>query len=185
MWTESQKSKVAKKEEAERRKIAKLRKQTAMAELTTDVTGVAMMTAYKQLGVFSAPLMALMSINYGIQRIENDFSQKYAKGGIVEEKALSVGVIIKAEGGEAIFSRKATANESVLSGMNKSLSNGDSINEAIAKNLPRANNSGQNKSDMSAMTKMLSGVVDAVKDIKIDVVLHGRLPAISNPSQKG
>jgi len=115
-----------------------------------------------------------MTVNYGIG-MKMISAQKYEQGGIIEgRRHREGGVIIEAEGGEAIFSRKATAgNESVLSGMNKSLSNGATFSEAVAKNAPRAINNGQNQTDMSAMTKMLSGVVDAVKDIKMNVVLQG------------
>lgn len=173
LWIESQKEKATKKEEAEKKKIAKLRKLTNMAELTSNYA-VAMMTAYKQLGVFAPVLMALITANYGLG-MKMISAQKYEQGGIIKGRRHSQGgVIIEAEGGEAIFSRKATSgNEAVLSGMNKSLSNGASFSEAVAKNAPRANNSGQNQADMSAMTKMLSGVVDAVKDIKMNVVLQG------------
>lgn len=173
LWVESQKEKVAKKEEVERKKIAKLRKLTNMSELTSNYA-VAMMTAYKQLGWGAPLLMALMTANYGMG-MKMISSQKYEQGGIIKGRRHSQGgVLIEAEGGEAIFSRKATAgNEATLSGMNKSLSNGASFNEAVAKNAPRANNSGQNQTDMSKMAKMLSGVVDAVKDIKMNVVLQG------------
>ena len=94
-------------------------------------------------------------------------AQKFANGGIVQGRKHSQGgVIIEAEGGEAIFSAKATkGNERVLANMNKSMSNGASLQQAISRVSP-------NTSEANA--GLISGISNAIKNINIGVTLQGQ-----------
>ncbi len=127
LWAEKEKEKLDKQREQKEKKLAFAKKAIAIAETTWN-TIAGIMRLYKDFTWPIATLLAIPLASLGAASIATIEKQKFGKGGkIYGPSHYNNGVDINAEGGEFIFSRKATeGNEHILYMVQEMLKNGRS-----------------------------------------------------------
>lgn len=183
-WVQAEKERVDEQADKERRKYMKKQKMSAIAEAMMN-TAVGVTNVWKKWSDFlpvALPLIALVTAS-GAAQLATINAQKFAAGGLVKHGLIEGrthaqgGELIEVEGGEYVFSTKAVkGNERFLDALHSDLQQ-PSLSTLTAPNTAASANAFTPQvtvyNDNRELKGLLGEVVNSIKDIKVEIAMHG------------
>jgi len=178
-WVQREKEKAEREAEKQRKKVMKQQKMVSIAESTMNTAiGVTNVWAKWAANPAIAAILTALVMGVGTAQIATINAQKFAQGGWVGGKSHAQGgTIIEAEKDEFVYSTKATkGNERFIEYMHNSLKEGAKPAELLASNVLMQQTSQkpvQVVNNNKELVKEMRGIVNSIKDIKVEVAMHG------------
>ncbi|MCK9482249.1 MAG: phage tail tape measure protein [Bacteroidia bacterium] len=178
-WVQREKEKAEREAEKQRKKVMKQQKMVSIAESTMNTAiGVTNVWAKWAANPAIAAILTALVMGVGAAQIATIDAQKFAQGGWVGGKSHAQGgTIIEAEKDEFVYSTKATkGNERFIEYMHNSLKEGAKPAELLASNVLMQQTSQkpvQVVNNNKELVKEMRGIVNSIKDIKVEVAMHG------------
>ncbi len=183
-WVQAEKERVEEQAEKERRKYLKRQKMSSISEAIMN-TAVGVTNVWSKWSAVLPVALALIGLvtASGAAQLATINAQKFATGGLVKHGLIKGrthaqgGELIEVEGGEYVFSTKAVkGNERFLDALHSDLQQ-PSLSALTAPNTAASASAFTPQvtvyNDNRELKGMLGEVVNSIKDIKVEIAMHG------------